>query len=371
MNLDVLTNSYRSRLSIQPVSRDASILNLSINGTVPEKEVTFINKLIETYIKQGVDDKSQNATKTIDFIDQQLRQITDSLFTLESEIEQFKGKILTTDISQEGVRIYSKIEEVEATRAELETKLKYYDYLIEYIQQNEGPANDLVVPSSLGIQDPVLGTLISELVRLQLEREGLIRGGTGQNQYINLINSQIEDLKHNIIENVQNLKGSVSLNKSELDIRISRLESEMSTLPKAEREFINIKRLYDLGESLYLFLMEKRAEAAIAKASTSSDIKLIDPPQFSTKPISPQPERNILVAIFFGLSLPVVFVVLKDYLNNKVQSKEDIEKLTDIPFLGIIGHKLKDGKPGGERTPQICCLRVFPLYTIQFAILHF
>ena len=55
LSLHHLTNDYRSRLKITPVSRDASILALSITGTVPEKEVRFLNQLINTYTQQGVD----------------------------------------------------------------------------------------------------------------------------------------------------------------------------------------------------------------------------------------------------------------------------------------------------------------------------
>jgi tyrosine-protein kinase Etk/Wzc len=52
-----LVNSYKDRLNVDLRSPNSSILWLWINGTVPERIVDYINKLIEVYLRQSLEAK--------------------------------------------------------------------------------------------------------------------------------------------------------------------------------------------------------------------------------------------------------------------------------------------------------------------------
>jgi len=129
-----------------------------------------------------------------------------------------------------------------------------------------------------------------------------------------------------------------SIKRGELERQIGELEAQLSELPGKEREFINIKRMYELSESQYLLLMEKRTEAEIAKASAVSDIQLVNPPRIAGGAISPRVKRNYMLAAVLGLFFPFMIIFVRDKLNDRIKSKEDIDRISDIPFLGIIGH---------------------------------
>jgi capsular exopolysaccharide synthesis family protein len=83
--------------------------------------------------------------------------------------------------------------------------------------------------------------------------------------------------------------------------------------------------------------MQKLSEAKISKASATSDILLVDPPMRGGA-ISPKPVQNYLLAGVLGLAIPFIIFIVFELLNNKVQSKEDIDKMTNIPFIGGVGH---------------------------------
>ena len=50
----------------------------------------------------------------------------------------------------------------------------------------------------------------------------------------------------------------------------------MRKLPGTERKLINIQRKFDINNTVYTYLLEKRAETGIARASNVSDNKIID-----------------------------------------------------------------------------------------------
>src|SRR5690606_33934559 len=89
--------------------------------------------------------------------------------------------------------------------------------------------------------------------------------------------------------------------------QIAQLEQQLSYLPVAERQFVSIQRRYSLLENLYVFLMQKKAEADISKASTTSDIVVVNPPMRSGGAITPRVGQNYAIAIFGGLVIPMLF----------------------------------------------------------------
>ncbi|MDQ3392680.1 MAG: polysaccharide biosynthesis tyrosine autokinase [Bacteroidota bacterium] len=346
-----LTNSYRSRLLVMPMIEDPSVLRVSLNGKIPQKEIDFISKLIELYRQEEVRKKNLMASKTINFIDSQLKNITDSLNFIESKLEMFRvNKKVSTDISEDGRRHYQQLELLEGERAKLTADLSYFNYLTNYVQNNQD-GGDLMIPSAANINDPVLNGFLNEFVQMQVQRRTL-QINSPKNPTIPALTQSIARLKSNIIESVNNLRGSTQFKKNELDRRISQIESGIKSLPGAQRQFVDIQRHNDLSESLYLLYTQKRAEAAISQASTSSDISIVNPPMLAGGPIEPDTKRIYMVAFFLGISIPLGFILIGTYLNNKVQYKEDIEKLTTIPLLGQIWRKAKGGNLVVSQAPK-------------------
>ncbi len=92
-------------------------------------------------------------------------------------------------------------------------------------------------------------------------------------------------------------------------------------------------------------MMEKRAESKITKASNLPDDIVIEPAKMvGLSTVSPNKRMNYMIALFLGLALPFGYVTVKSALNNKIETQEDIEKLTKEPVLGKILHsRLKIG----------------------------
>jgi len=113
----------------------------------------------------------------------------------------------------------------------------------------------------------------------------------------------------------------------------------MKKLPATEREYINIQREFDLNNTVYTYLLEKRAEAGIARASAVSSNRIIDRAEvFNSYRIKPKPKQNLIKAVALGFFIPVLLIFLIDFLNNKIIDKKDVEKSTQAPILGCINH---------------------------------
>ena len=330
----LLTSSYVSKLKASWAEEGSGVLNLIIDGTNPDKEMDFLRGLIKQYQYYDLQKKNQAATRTIDFITENLTGISDSLHTVERQLERFKDKNVLNGLSSEAERLYGKLEPLEAQRVELTLRKNYYKYLTDYLAANEN-LDLIILPTSVGISDGILSQLISRLVEIQLQ---LKINNKPANPLVGDNRKMISEIKRDIIESIKNQQSTDKIKQDFLDKQIHEVDKQLNYLPLAERQLVSIQRNYSLLENLYIFLLQKRAEAAISKASTTDDILVVNPPMVSGVAISPKSSQTFLIAFAIGLGLPIVAFILMEVLNTKVQSKEDVEKVTQMPFVAGIGH---------------------------------
>lgn len=338
VKLEGLASTYRNKLTIRPIEEDASLVVLTTTGFVPEQEADYLNKLMNVYLKFGLEYKNQTAAQTVDFIGNQLLTISDSLEIAASDLERFRLNNNLIDISREGLIIQGKLEQIDEERTRLKLQRDYYDYLSGYLESKIENI-DIVAPSVLGITDQLLIKLVDELAVLQKQKRQLSMNIIESSEPLRVIESNIINARNSLKENIKNGIQVLDRSITEAGIRLANIEKEIRELPSTERQMINIQRKFDINNTVYTFLLEKRAEADIAKASNVPDNRIIDNAgYFSSSMIKPRESRNYLIAIFLGLMVPILSITLLDLLNNKIIDKKDIEKITSAPVIGYINH---------------------------------
>ncbi|MCJ7448902.1 MAG: polysaccharide biosynthesis tyrosine autokinase [Bacteroidales bacterium] len=345
-----LANSYRSKLSVTPIEEEASLVTLSTSGFVPQQEADYLNKLMRVYLQYGLDLKNQTATQTLNFIEEQLGTISDSLHLAEGDLESFRLVNRLIDISREGIAIQNKLEQIDGERTALLLRKNYYEYLKEYIESKR-ESGDIVAPSVMGVSDQLLIRLVDELSGLQQQKKQLAMNLYESAEPLKILEANIITTRKAISENINNGLLTIENSLADADKRLIKIEKEIRKLPSTERQMITIQRKFDLNNTVYTFLLEKRAEAGIAKASNVPDNRIIDNAgSYNSSRIKPKERQNLMMAIILGLFFPVLGILLIYYLNNKIIDKRDIEKGTRAPVIGYISHNtLKTEIPVAER----------------------
>jgi capsular exopolysaccharide synthesis family protein len=356
---------------VEPIQKDASLVTLSVTGFVPAQEADYLNKLMETYIQYGLDNKNQTADSTIKFINNQLKVISNSLETAAEKLEKFRLTNSFIDLSREGTTIQNRFEKFENEKAGFELQMQYYKYLSDYLNiKNAG--GEIVSPSAIGITDQVLLKLVNEFSSLQKETEKMGFNLSSDQPAVVQLFKQTEETREALRENVRNGIAGLKLIIAESDKKISEVEVEIKKLPSTERKLINIQREFDLNNSVYTYLLEKRSESGIAMASNVSDNRIIDTASnYSSALIKPKTRINFLIAIILGFILPMVVIVLIDFFNDKVMDKKDIEGKTKVPVLGYISHSDSKNeiavveKPGSSLSESFRSVRTALKYFVK------
>jgi len=280
--------------------------------------------------------RSWCADNLLEFIDNQLGSIGVSLGKSEFRLEDFRVSKKFMDLSAEGQALFTRLSDLETKRAEESMKMNYYEYILNYVQEQQD-FSSVIAPATVGVKDPLLNNLIEQLSTLYAERNTLKLTSTEKNPKFTFLDSQVSSLRATLVENLKNLMKSSQLFIREMGEEIKRYERQVAQLPDTERNLVNIQREYKLNETLYLFLMKKKAEIALTRTGLSPDNEIIDR-AVTTDPIAPKNSRNYLIGVMLGFILPVGIVVVRDLLDNKIHSFEDVAKVTRIPILGGVGH---------------------------------
>ncbi|TAH26700.1 MAG: polysaccharide biosynthesis tyrosine autokinase [Cytophagales bacterium] len=333
-----LTLIYKNKLNITQQSKESSLLELSTSGPLLQKDIEFINKTCETYVQYGLDEKTLQASKTINFIDEQLESISRYLKNADEQMESFRTKNKIADVDKSTKLAYTKLEGLETQKASIQLNIKYYHYILDYIQSNKD-FKAIVAPSAIGIGDPLLSNLIGQLISLKTERIAIESSSTKKNPVLQNLDERISNVKQTLEENLKNIISGTELTLKDLNFRISEIEEKLEILPQTERLYLEVQRKYNLNDNLYTYLLEKRAEAAISRASSTPDARILDKARLQTSP-QIAPKTNLIYTAFFMIILiiPIIIIIVNDFLNNKIMSKSDLESITDLPILGIIGH---------------------------------
>ncbi|MBT4466765.1 MAG: hypothetical protein HOC97_00380, partial [Lentimicrobiaceae bacterium] len=270
-----LTKRFRG-FEIEPINREASILQIKLENNNTKKAVNFLNMLTKVYLQRGLDQKNMIASNTIRFIDGQLDVISDTLRAAETDLQTFQSDNEVMDLSFQAQQVFTYIEELQKQKAEMVVKSKYYNNLRNYIQKNSQDIDQLVAPSAMGIDDPVLNALVGQLIELYSKKSELLLTGTDRNPSVISINTQIRSTQNAILGNIGNIIENSNEVLADIDNRIDKITRKASNLPVTQRELINFQRQFDIANNIYTYLLEKRSEAQITKASNLPDNEIID-----------------------------------------------------------------------------------------------
>jgi capsular exopolysaccharide synthesis family protein len=283
-----------------------------------------------------LEEKKQAAVKALGFIDEQMDAVKDELGGVEKNLLGYREKNRVISPEQQSEQIFSTLSELEREMTKQSVQVQVVDNLIAYISDNRNPYRQ--VASTLGIEEPSLAFQIGEFNRLQVQRETLLKTTTRSNPLVVDLETAIEKLRLDILQNLRNVRQAYLVSVNSLASRNREVGKEISQIPAKEKQLLDITRRQKILEELYSFLLQKKLETSIGSASTISSVRVIEPAMASQVPVSPNRTSTYLFAFLIGILVPAGIIFLREYLNDTVKSRDDIQKATQAPIIGEVSH---------------------------------
>ena len=325
-----LAKRISETLEVTPVSKLSTVINLKLADPSPERGEAILNTLMYVYSKVSIQDKSQLATNTLNFVDKRLKLIESELDSTEGHIQKYRTDRGAVDLSEQSQLYLRSAGESEQKASDINTQLAALDEVEKYVVSKGNQTG--VVPA--GIQDPLLSQLVKQLYDTEIQYERLKKTTGEGNPVLVSVQNEINKIKPNIIELVRNQRKSLVAARDNINSSINRYSSLLKSVPKQEQELAEMKRPVGIKNNIYTFLLQKREEAALSFGSTVSDSRLVDKAESSALPVSPQKTIVLFVSLVGAFLVGLLYIMLKEVLNGKILFRSDIENYTTLPVLG-------------------------------------
>lgn len=327
-------SDFRKNISVSQISKNATILKLTYQSNSSLKAKDVLNALINAYLQEEVEAKTQEANLTLEFIDKQLNSINKRLQKSETKLENFKERNQVVGLNEQAINTTEQLSKYEAKLEEVQTELNILSNLNQYIRSNQNLAGLTV--GSINFADPALGTLVTKLQEEATKKSSLLVDYTEFHPDVKKASRNIASLKNSIKGALRNNLRQLEQRKNSLKSVIRKFNKSIATLPKQERQLSRLTRFYNIDEKIYSFLLQKRAETAILKSSTISKSRVLDEAIAIDIPVKPKRTLIVLVGFILGLIVGLALTFLREFFNNNIKNSDDIEKLSTLPIYGII-----------------------------------
>lgn len=319
-----------------------SVVRLQLEGSNKNRLVEYLNETVDMLRKNGLNRKNLFAINTISFIDSTLVQMEGQIKDAEGELREFrKGKNIYELEEGGGGILTEKLSSYDIEKDEIGRKISYLNLLKSYLDKSTDYAK-LPAPTVAGIEDPNIVANVSKLIGLSAERSKMAYSVKSKSMFSDF-DREMAAIKSVLLENIASSKSALNIDLSIVNKNIRLAEGQASLLPDQKQEHLKITRKYNLKDKIYSTFLEKRSEAEIVKASNISDINFLD----RAKDVGgglrgPKNSINYILATLLGFLIPFTIVFVMTLLDNNINTVEDIQKLTKIPVIGVIGKKNTD-----------------------------
>lgn len=328
---------------IETPGKLSSVVNLHIEDKSPERAEDILNSIINAYQQSAITERNKLVSQTLEFVENRIQLIEKELDELENKIVDYKSSKGAVNLNEQGRMFLQSVGDNDRKLSEINLQLTVLERVERYVVSKDKSAG--IVPSTLGVSDPVLSQLLQKLYNAEIEYQQLSKTTAENNPLILSVKEEIGSIRPSILENIRNQRDNLIASRGNIISTNNLYNSVLQSIPNKERELLEISRQQAIKNNAYSFLLQKREETVLSYAPTAEDIRIVDMAESSNSPVSPKPLYAYLASVIFALGAGIALVTVKELLSSKVLFRSEIESSIHAPIVAELS-SMKNQKKG-------------------------
>lgn len=330
---DLLVKTFLRNLTVEN-PQYTNVIKLTLHDELPERAVKFLDTLSAVYIENSLTSRLEINKNTIFFIDRQMDEVSGILNSIEDTLQKFREDYSVIDLDRQSMEYFSRYSEAIATHKNLELDSMTLDDLERYIIEDKDPA--FLPPAAYSLTgDRFQSGALNTLYEKQKDLNAALQIGKSTNQGIQILRNEIDSTKRDLLIYISNTRRALREQRVIANKEIQYYEGLLQTLPIKQRGLLNISRKQKVNEDMYLYLLQRRANTIISRASIIPETKIIERPRAAGL-VNSDDSKIIGRFMIGGLILSILIVAIRILFFHKIESYEELKASTQLPILGEI-----------------------------------
>ncbi|HMJ11890.1 MAG TPA: GNVR domain-containing protein, partial [Polyangiaceae bacterium] len=312
-----------------------SVVRLEFSHPSPRRAQLFLEKLMRGYLNQRQVWKTEEATAAESFVSQQLQGMRESLDGAEKRLADYKESSGVVMLSDEAKALIEQLANFEQQRVAVGLQASSFRDVDRMLKKSDTAPMEAYLLGET--QDTVLAGLGASLTKAQEELKRL-------EQQFQADAPSVREQRAQVAAQLDMVKNYVATRSSRakeqlgaLGGMINQYERKLKTMPRAEVELAQLGRHTDVLSKTYSYLLERQQQAAIVKAASISENRILDLPKVPYVEDTPRLGMRLLLGGLLGLAMGVVFVLGRKRFASTFQTANDITtRLNALPVFGML-----------------------------------
>jgi tyrosine-protein kinase Etk/Wzc len=324
---------YLSRLTVEQAKNGGmGLLKISVIDEIPLRANRYIQVLIHSYNISYLDYQNQAIKRALVFLGDRLETVTTELGQQENALRDFKAGNQLYDVSATAQGLLSNMQTLDAQKNQSEYQQQLLALVEKSVKNVSG--KEEIVASANGLQDPVLSAQVEKYNELVFRKQMVQNTGTPDDPRLALVTDQLADMRSNIMKNIGNIRKQYNAAQRNVSSQESKFSNRFEVLPEKEKQYVELNRKFSIKESQYIYLLQKKEETELQLVSSNAERSRPVDDILSDGIVSPLPPMVYGIAALLGLLIPAAVIFVKLLLNQKIETRKEIEKGTGVPILG-------------------------------------
>jgi capsular exopolysaccharide synthesis family protein len=342
-----LVEALRDSLVVEPILKnrlpfkDTRLIDIHYTHQDPQLAASVVNTIAHTLVLVNAEKQNTTNVQEGDFLQRAIADLQSEIRADEERLISYakSNQILSLDAGQNTVVERLAGLNKQLLDAENERKIAEAAYNAALAP---GAAQALAEENAKYISDTR-----AKLEELQQRRAQLLVEATEKWPEVKEIDKQIAVLETQLQDTRNRATAIVRTNlETRYHQALAREQALRSAFDKQRAETLSqnevavnyriIQQEIESNKKLLDGFLQRSKENGILRAGTANNIVVIDYATTPTKPIGPKRLQYVALTFFLSLPFAIGLALFKEYFNNTVGSREEVEKRLNLPALAVI-----------------------------------
>ncbi|CAN5692365.1 polysaccharide biosynthesis tyrosine autokinase [soil metagenome] len=339
---ELAIEQFLKDLSAKPRAQ-TDVVDVQYRTTDPHVAQRVVNSAVDLFQSLNMRTAQVHSRRRRVFVEEQLQNSDSILARTQTALSNFRRRENVYSSREKFAAEQNTLMGLDVRREELDAERRMYESLLAGVhrprREQRGDGLQALVSAPGIAANPVVTRLYTQLVQFEVSLDSLTVGAfasSPNNPDVQRLRTMVASTQTNLVEAARSHVESVRARIAALDDLKARATVGLQSLPDSEAEEVRLVIQVETVRKIADQLREEYQKARVAEVVEVGQVELVDAAPLPDRPVPSHRALKLALGLFVGLMLGSGGAFLREHANTSIGRREDMEKLLQVPTLGVI-----------------------------------